>query len=232
MKVVDRNGGIVLAADAIAKQRKLAARVRIEKSPPLESVQWIAGTDASITRDNQFLIGVITLFSWPDLRHHDSYIAKVAVEFPYIPGLLSFRELPVLLEAAKQLVHEPDIVIVDGHGIAHPRRFGLASHLGVETGWRTIGCAKGRLVGKCGDPGDEKGKAADCSHNGERIGIVLRSRKGVKPVWVSPGHRMDFEGAAWWVNRTATRYRLPEPVHVAHHEASRIRKAFVENHLK
>ena len=205
-------------------QNGLAAWVLAEGDIEEESVRHIAGVDASITRDGKRMIGVIVILSYPSLKVEHAASALSDVAFPYVPGYLSFREIPVLLKAARQLKVQPDLTIVDGQGIAHPRRLGLASHLGLVSGWRTIGCAKSRLIGRCDPPGVEKGAWHWCLDEGQRVGTVVRTRRNVTPVWVSPGHRIGHEEAVWWVLRLATRYRLPEPVRAAHRHASEIRK--------
>ncbi len=210
--------------EARDEQLRLAERVLVEGGPGESEVRWILGTDASISPDRQLMIGALALFRRPGLVLEDLVVVSAPVEFPYVPGFLSYREIPVLLRAAEKLAHRPDLVLVDGQGIAHPRRIGLASHLGLVTGWTTVGCAKSRLVGVCGEPGPERGDRSICRDRGERIGTVLRTRRGVKPVWVSPGHRIGHEEAVRWVMRTLGRYRLPEPIRAAHRAAGEYRK--------
>jgi len=210
--------------EATRLQKEAMGRVVVEGDIDPDKVRWIAGVDASITRDKTRMIGAICLLSWPQLTVEDVVLETEKVAFPYVPGYLSFREVPVLLKAAAKLPVQPDLVIVDGQGIAHPRRLGLASHLGLVTGWRTIGCAKSRLVGDCGELAQEKGSAVPCSDRGEMVVHLVRTRTGVKPVWVSPGHGVGHEAAVRWVLATTTRYRLPEPTRAAHREAGRYRR--------
>jgi len=141
------------------------------------------------------------------------------IMFPYVPGLLSFREAPLILAACEGLVVKPDIIMVDGQGIAHPRRMGLASHLGLFLDVPTIGCAKSRLCGQHGEPEDEAGSYAELIDEGEVIGAVLRTRAGVKPVYVSIGHKIDLAEAIRWVLACCRGYRLPEPTRMAHQAA-------------
>jgi deoxyribonuclease V len=141
------------------------------------------------------------------------------VEFPYVPGLLSFREAPLILAALEKITAVPDLIMVDGQGIAHPRRMGLASHLGLFLGVPTIGCAKSRLCGECEEPGNEPGSYADLTDKGEVIGATLRTRAGVKPVYVSIGHMIDLPSAMHWVLACCRGYRLPEPTRLAHQAA-------------
>jgi deoxyribonuclease V len=143
--------------------------------------------------------------------------------FPYIPGILSFREIPVLLEALKQLKTWPDVILCDGQGTAHPRRMGLASHLGVLLGWPTIGCAKSRLVGKFSDMGQRKGSFSFLYHKDQVIGAAARTRAGVKPVFVSPGNRITLEKSLEIVFRCSPKYRIPEPIRRAHNLVTRLR---------
>jgi deoxyribonuclease V len=142
------------------------------------------------------------------------------ISFPYIPGLFAFREAPAILKALGQLSSRPQLLICDGHGIAHPRRFGLASHIGILTGIPTIGCAKKRLCGFCTDPGDSRGSSSALVDRGEIIGTVLRTRSGVNPVFVSVGHLIDLSTAERIVLACTTRSRLPDPLRLAHRYAS------------
>jgi deoxyribonuclease V len=155
-----------------------------------------------------------------DRRQRRVLEAKVAVmdaTFPYVPGLLSFRELPVLLEAMAGVERRPEVFLVDGQGMAHPRRFGIATHLGVTLDVPTIGCAKSRLVGETrGMPGDGQGCRRLLYDGGEAVGMLLRTRTGVKPMWISPGHRMDIDSAARITLACTGRYRIPEPIRAAH----------------
>ena len=206
-------------------QVKLAGIVersgRYEKS----EIHFIAGVDASISPDKEWMIGVVSLLRWPQLTVEDVSIQTERVAFPYVPGYLSFREVPVLMKAAEQLGVIPDLTIVDGQGLAHPRRLGLACHFGLVMGWTTIGCAKSRLVGQCSEPGEEKGAWTDCIDRGEKIARLVRTRSHVKPVWVSIGHRISLIEAQKWVLLSTSKYRLPDPVRVAHNEAAQFRRS-------
>jgi deoxyribonuclease V len=147
----------------------------------------------------------------------DRVIYRAEVPFPYISGLLSFREMPVILPALEKLSAWPDVLVTDSQGLAHPRRMGLACHLGVMIDWPTFGVAKTRLTGHFGDLGVEKGSRADLIHKDERIGVVLRTRKNIKPVYVSIGHRITLEEAVALTLACAPRYKIPEPTRQAHH---------------
>jgi len=215
-------------AQAKLIQIELAGKVKIAGTVEPENVQLIAGVDASISVDKKSMIGVIAILNWPTLDLNHVYVDTLPVSFPYIPGYLSFREIPVLLKVAEQITTRPDLVIVDGQGIAHPRRIGLASHLGLLTGWKTIGCAKSRLIGDCQEPGKNRGSFKKCIYHNERIGSILRTRESVKPVWVSPGTGIDFDSSNEWILRTATKYRLPDPIRAAHNSGSKFRQGFTE----
>jgi deoxyribonuclease V len=146
------------------------------------------------------------------------------IRFPYIPGLFAFREAPALLKALERLNTRPQLLICDGHGIAHPRRFGLASHVGVLAGIPTVGCAKRRLCGSFADPDISRGSSSPLIDRGETVGTVLRTRTGVKPVFVSIGHRIDLSTAEQIVLSCTVRYRLPEPLRLAHRYAAALLK--------
>lgn len=200
--------------EAVALQRELAARVvRTGRPRP----RTVCGVDTSI-RDG-FVHAAVCVFAFPGLELLASATATRPVEFPYVPGLLAFRELPALRQAYARLAEEPDLLLVDGHGLAHPRRFGIACHLGVELDRPAIGCGKSLLVGAHAEPASRRGSGTALVHRGERIGRCLRTREGVRPVYVSIGHRCDLERAVAIVLACARRYRLPEPIRAADHLA-------------
>ncbi len=169
------------------------------------------------------MVGAVTLWSLNRGEVTQSTTATAEAALPYIPGLLAFREIPVLLEAFRKLQVRPEAVICDGQGTAHPRGFGIACHLGLYLGIPTVGCGKSRLIGSYTEPGNPKGSATDLTHRGRRIGQVVRTRTGVKPVFVSPGHLVGFDEAVELVLRACSRYRLPEPVRAAHKLANETR---------
>jgi deoxyribonuclease V len=204
---------------AIAHQKVLARSVRVE---PLSSpVTTIAGVDCGFEDSGRIARAAVVVMSWPGLAVLEERIARDPTRLPYIPGLLSFRELPVVLQAFDALEHWPDLLLCDGQGIAHPRRLGIAAHLGVITDLPAIGVGKSRLVGSFDSPGEARGSAEPLLHRNQRIGTVLRSRTGVKPLFVSPGHRVSHDDAVEWVLATGGGYRLPEPVRAADRLASR-----------
>ncbi|HEX2795666.1 MAG TPA: deoxyribonuclease V, partial [Immundisolibacter sp.] len=175
-------------AQAIALQRELAGRVL--RMDDVGSVRRVAGVDVGFPGGGQIARAAVAVLSFPDLRPVEQAVAELPVAFPYVPGLLSFRELPAVLAALAGLAQPPDLLLVDGQGLAHPRRFGIACHLGVLTGLPTIGVAKTRLVGAHDPVPDRRGACVPLHDRGEVIGAVLRSRVGVKPIYVSVGHRL------------------------------------------
>jgi deoxyribonuclease V len=162
------------------------------------------------------VFGVAVVFSFPDLQINEVSIAESQTIFPYVPGLLSFRETPVLLKALKGLKRRPDVIIADAQGYAHPRRFGAASHIGVLTGIPTVGCAKTRLIGIYDEPGPNRGSWSALVDGDETIGAVVRTRDRVAPVFVSVGHLVDLPSAIALVLATTSKYRIPEPIRAAH----------------
>lgn len=209
--------------DAVALQRELAERVRRVDclSRPLRTV---AGVDVSYEKHGDLFFAAVVVLSFPELELIEEAFSFDRVAFPYIPGLLSFRELPVVLEAFRSLRTVPDIVLVDGQGIAHPRRLGIASHLGLWLDLPTVGCAKSRLCGEHPRPGNRRGDQAPLIHNGEQIGTVLTTRDRVNPLFVSPGHKTDFVAATELTLACCRRYRLPEPTRLAHLLTNRLRR--------
>lgn len=204
-------------------QDRLKSRVSI--APLRKEVRLIAGADVSSERFGDELFAGVVVLSYPELEVVAYAVAKAKVEFPYIPGLLSFREIPGLRAALEKLPQKPDLIIVDGQGISHPRRIGIASHLGVVTGIPTIGCAKSRLYGVYDEPqevGDESGVIDP--KTGELLGYALKSKARSNPLIVSPGHLIDARGALDIVRSCLRGYRLPEPTRQAHLLVNRFRR--------
>ncbi|MBF0607938.1 MAG: deoxyribonuclease V [Candidatus Magnetobacterium sp. LHC-1] len=193
-------------------QLALAQRVRIEALGVQPCL--VAGVDAAFS-DNK-VIGSACLFDYDTLHKVHEVSVVQEVEFPYVAGFLSFREAPVIIGAIKLLQTPPNLIIVDGQGIAHPRRIGLASHIGVLLGIPTVGCAKSRLIGVHQEPGPHKGNWQYLYDKEQQIGAVLRSRDNVSPLYISPGHLIDISGCLDVILHTTTRYRLPEPIRCAH----------------
>jgi len=209
----------VTPAQARAIQEQL--REQLVRRDDFARIETIAGIDIGFEEQGQITRAAVVLLRFPDLETLDQAVARRPTGFPYVPGLLSFREIPAALDALVKLRVEPDLLLCDGQGYAHPRRFGLACHLGLLIGLPSIGVAKSRLIGEHGAPlAPDKGARTELRHAGEVIGALLRTRTGVKPVYVSVGHRIGLETALDYVLACATRYRLPEPTHRAHRLAS------------
>ncbi len=203
-------------------QKQLASKIRL--SPLKEFPKLIGGADVAYDPKRKLSYGVIVVLRAKDLKKIAEAIAISPTSFPYIPGFLSFREVPVLKEAFERLTVKPEILLVDGQGILHPRRLGLASHLGLELNLPTIGVAKKPLIGQFEMPPEERGAFSFIKVDEEVRGIVLRSRKGVKPIYLSPGHLIDLEGALKIVLRCLKGYRLPEPIRQAHILSQKVKK--------
>lgn len=208
----------VAPQEAIALQRKLAPLV--ECRDRFDTVSCVAGVDVGFEEEGRVTRAAVAVLSYPDLRPMEQALARRATSFPYIPGLLSFREIPAILAALDQLTRIPDLLLVDGQGYAHPRRLGIASHLGVVSDLPTIGVAKTRLIGNFEAPGPEKGDHSSLADKGEVIGAVLRTRAGVCPIYVSVGHRVSLDTAIRYTLACTSRFRLPETTRAAHRLAS------------
>jgi len=211
-------------AGAVAVQRRLAALV--VEGPPLERVEVVAAADVSAGRVQEWIAAAVVVMRLATGEVLEVRRAARRAAWPYVPGCLSFREAPVALEAFEKVWRAPDLVLCDGQGRAHPRRLGLASHIGLALGVPTVGCAKSRLIGEAaGEPGRQRGGRAALMDAGERIGTVLRTRAGVKPVYVSVGHGLDLASAERWVLEAVRRFRLPEPLRLAHREVTAYKRA-------
>lgn len=197
---------------AAEEQRRLASKAILCPLPRPPAT--VGGMDVGIR--NGVACATVVVLSYPALRVLAWSLARAPISFPYIPGLLAYREIPVALEALRNLDALPDVLICDGQGIAHPRRMGIATHLGILLDHPTVGCAKSRLWGAHAPVGNERGAWQPLDDHGETIGAALRTRQGVKPVYVSPGHRTDLDCALRLVLDCAPRYRLPEPTRLAH----------------
>ena len=208
----------VTPAEAVALQRRL--RTEVVAADDLPEVERVAGVDVGFEQQGTVTRAAVAVLRFPELILEESAVARRPTAFPYIPGLLSFREVPAVLDALERLQRLPDLLLCDGQGQAHPRRFGIACHLGVLTALPSIGVAKSRLVGTYEPLAEEKGSRQPLLDGGEVIGTVLRTRRGVRPLYVSVGHRISLETAAYYVLRCITRYRLPETTRAAHRLAS------------
>ncbi len=204
---------------AIRLQNELRSRVSIQ---PLElvNIRYVAGVDVGFPRGRETAHAAIAVLTFPSLEVVDAVTAELPTPFPYVPGLLSFREMPVILAALERLAIWPDVFLVDGHGMAHPRRFGLACHLGVLFNWPSVGCAKSILTGTANAPDELRGSSTPLSDHDDIIGLTLRTRDRVRPVYISVGHRADLPTASELALRCGSGYRLPEPIRQAHRLAS------------
>ena len=207
--------------EAISLQKALAGQVLIQPLPA--GLKIVGATDISYSKHSDLLTAVIVTLTLDGLDPIESVHHVRGATFPYVPGLLSFREIPPLIEAYGKLGRKPDVLLCDGQGIAHPRKFGFAAHLGLCLGIPTVGCAKSRLCGSHDDPPFGKGSSRPLLLNGEQVGVVFRSRDGVKPIYISPGHLADVQSSTKLVQRCLGRYRIPVPLRLAHSEANRVR---------
>ena len=209
-------------AEARDLQVKLAAR--INSSRPIKKYKTLAGADVSYDLKGKWLYAAVVILDAETGEVIDRSAVVTLASFPYVPGLLSFREAPAVIKAFEKLRTWPDVLICDGQGIAHPRRMGLASHIGLWLGVPTIGCAKSWLCGEYDEPGPERGDWSPLSNGGETVGAVLRTRTRVKPLFVSVGHRCDLKSAIAVVLAAAPQYRQPDTTRIAHHYVNELRQ--------
>lgn len=222
MKVDRLHGFDLTPGEARRLQGDLASRVEAGPALDLGGVRHVAGADVSTQGDRAY--ATVVVLDFPGLSVVEVRGFEAALEFPYVPGLLSFREIPSVAGALEKVETPVDALILDAHGLAHPRRMGLASHLGLFLKVPTLGCAKSRLVGGHEEPGMEKGSSTDLVHRGEVVGRVVRTRERVSPVYVSVGNGVDLDSAVGLVLACCTRYRLPETTRRAHAAANRLRR--------
>lgn len=209
--------------EAIALQQELRTRVRLE--PLTREVEMVAGADVSFNKFSETIYTGIVVLRLADLQIIDSVGLRSTAKFPYVPGLLSFREAPSLLEAWEQLQTKPDVLMLDGQGIAHPRRLGIACHVGLWLELPTVGCAKSILVGRHAELPPEAGSHVPLIDRGEQVGVALRTKKNVAPIYVSPGHLIDLAAAIPLVLRATGKHRQPEPTRQAHLLVNQLRVA-------
>jgi deoxyribonuclease V len=222
MRVEELHGFDLSPAEARRLQGELASRVVAGPGLDLGGVRYVAGADVSTEEDRAF--ATVAVLDFPGLSVVEVQGFEAPLEFPYVPGLLAFREIPSVVGALKKVETAVDVVILDAQGLAHPRRMGLASHIGLFLDVPTVGCAKSLLVGKFEEPGPERGSATDLVHRGEVVGKVVRTRERVSPVYVSVGNRIDLSSAVELVLACCAKYRLPEPTRQAHNAANRLRR--------
>lgn len=195
---------------AEAKEIQESLRKNVKIIPLMKNPEYVAGVDAAFLGDK--IIAVACLYSYPDLTPIEERYVAAKVSFPYIPGYLSFREGPAVIQALSCLNVRPDLILFDGQGIAHPRGLGIAAHIGVLLDLPSIGCAKSRLVGEYKEPGNKKGSWSPLDYKGKIVGTVLRTRDNIRPLFISPGHRIDLKGSIEIVMRCISKYRIPEPL--------------------
>jgi len=218
MTIPQRHDWDLTPKEAMALQSRLA--VEIVRGDDFGLIARVAGVDVGFEDDGATTRAAIAVLGYPSLQLETSAIARLPTRFPYVPGLLSFREVPAVLAAMDKLSVRPDLLLCDGQGIAHPRRLGIACHIGLLLDIPSVGVAKTRLIGTHEDVPDERGAWVPLRDGKETIGAVLRTRKGVKPLYVSPGHRVGLDAAVAFVMSCLTRYRLPETTRWAHRLAS------------
>ncbi|MDZ7660622.1 deoxyribonuclease V [Fodinibius sp.] len=209
-------------AEAKRIQLELRKQICLDQLPC--NPKLVAGADISFDRGSDMMHAAIVVLDLKSLKPVARSLASDETSFPYIPGLLAFREIPVLLKAWNQLNYKPNVLLLDGHGIAHPRRMGIATHFGIEVDHPTIGCAKSILTGTHGELGIEKGDKADLVDGDEKIGIALRSRKNVNPIYISPGQKCSFDDTYEVVMQLLTKYKLPKTTRLAHQWANKLRR--------
>ncbi len=207
------------ATQAAEIQRRLAAEVSKVNAVP-ERVRYVAGVDTSAGDAEGAITGAVIVLEYPSMRTAEVRTHRARPLMPYVPGFLSFREAPAVAGALEALSITPDVLLVDGQGLAHPRRLGIACHLGLLTDIPTIGVAKSVLVGKFNEPAEDAGAWTEMTHRGEVVGAAVRTRGRVTPVYLSIGHKVDLESAVRWTLGCCRGYRLPEPTRLAHQAAA------------
>lgn len=215
----------ITVPEATLLQKELRSRIILqERNFPLN---MIAGADISFNKFSTTVYAGIIILRFPELQPIAHCLVKKEVLFPYVPGYLAFREVPALMDAWNLLPYKPDLLVVDGHGIAHPRRMGIAAHFGVLADTPTIGCAKKVLWGRYTEPAHSRGSHTPLMDKEEEIGAVLRTKDGVKPIYVSPGNKMDVPGSLSVITQCIGRYRLPEPTRMAHNAVNLFRQGLL-----
>jgi deoxyribonuclease V len=223
VEVFHRHDWNLSPEEAITLQREMAKEIIYDRPLDVHNIRLVAGVDVSVK--NNISQAAVVVLSFPDLKPVEIVRWQMPTPFPYIPGLLSFREGPVLEEAFRKLEHTPDVFIFDGMGRMHPRRIGIASHMGLWLQKPTIGCGKTHLLGVAAEPPDVRGGTSELVDRGEVIGVKLRTRPHVKPVYISVGHLADLSSAIQVTMLCTTKYRLPEPIRAAHNAAGQYGEA-------
>ncbi len=208
--------------EAVAIQKEVASLV--SRSKPQKPFRFVAGADAAFSKDGELCIAGVVVWDLKTRQTIEEHVATAKLRLPYIPGLLTFREAPAIIAALSKLRQTPDVLICDGQGIAHPRRLGIASHLGVFVDLPSVGCAKSRLIGEYEEPANKKGSKSPLFDKDTVIGTVLRTRDNVKPVFVSIGHKIDLQSAEKLIMDCTAGYRLPEPTRLADHLVAKAKR--------
>ena len=212
--------------EAVRLQVKLRDQVMLEDD--FSAIRYVAGADLAFDPATNVAFAGVIVYRFPEMSEVERRWVQHPLRFPYVPGLLSFRESPVLLAVFARLQTEPDLILIDGHGRAHPRLFGIACHIGLLLDKPVIGCAKSLLVGEYQEPGRARGETTPLVFKGERVGMVLRTRDNVKPIFVTQGHRVSLESAIELVSQCLDGYRIPKPTRQADHYVRGLRQAFQE----
>jgi deoxyribonuclease V len=223
MKIKNLHPWDVSPQDAMRIQNRLRAHLQFT---PLaaDRVRWVAGADVSFDKGSDTIFAAVVVLELPHLVPVEEAAVTTVTRFPYIPGLLSFREAPAVLQAFEKIARWPDAVLLDGQGLAHPRRMGLACHVGLLLDLPTVGCAKSVLVGTYEEPAPEAGSSSPLLDRGEIVGAALRTKDRTSPIFVSPGHKIDLESAIALVMRCVAGHRQPEPTRQAHLLVNRLRR--------
>jgi deoxyribonuclease V len=216
--------------EAIRLQARLRERVVLKDS--FRRIRYVAGADIAFDPATDMAFAGVIVYQYPSLEEVERRMARRTLQFPYVPGLLSFREIPILMAAFRRLKTEPDLLLIDGHGRAHPRLFGLACHIGVLFDKPAIGCAKSLLVGEAREPAVKAGSSAALDFHGERVGTVLRTRDNTRPIYVTQGHRISLPTAVKVVRHCLDGYRIPLPTRDADHYVRDLRRAYQQKLLE
>ncbi len=214
----------VTAKEAILIQEGLKDKIILKKD--FSKVETVGGGDVAYSKNGDRLFGAIAVLSFPDMEVLDMATADGKILFPYVPGLLSFREGPILIKTFEKLKRTPDVMVFDGQGIAHPRGMGLASHIGLWLDLPAVGCAKTPLLKDFANPALTKGSFEWIHHEGKKVGAVLRTKEKVKPLFVSPGYRIDLTTSIQLILESCRRFRIPEPLRKAHHITRLLRRKY------
>lgn len=201
-------------ADAIALQKQMRSQINV--GPLKNEIRYIGGADISFNKYETTVYAGIIVLQYPQLEIVEKITVIAEATFPYISGLLAFREAPALIQAWNQLYIKPDVLILDGHGISHPRRMGIATHFGILADTPTIGCAKTKLTGNYTEPANKIFAQSPLTHQNEEVGIVLRTKPNCKPVFISPGHKISLQQSVDIIKNCTRKYRIPEPTRLAH----------------